>query len=206
MLVYRFYGAVRIDGKIYLAKTQYRSSKGANEAYDYKITEVKLIVSGSSTSNARTNPTSISIAKVLKEVEKSYDNGKKLLEEREKIAEEETLSRLSPDSQQIFDTAKEKFGTTLDMLHTIGFEYKGGTISDNELRYILWRSHENLKDGRYADVFSQAKYLHINAVVLGVSIHAPTGVRLVGAHRLAAQVHVSIHAPTRGATVMVQKY
>ena len=45
----------------------------------------------------------------------------------------------------------------LDMLHTIGFDYKGGTISDSELRYILWRSHENLKDGRYADVFSQAK-------------------------------------------------
>lgn len=90
-----------------------------------------MIVSGSSTSNARTNPTSISIAKVLKEVEKSYDNDKKLLEEREKIAEEETLFRLSPDSQQIFDTAKEKFGTTLDMLHTIGFDYKGGIISDS---------------------------------------------------------------------------
>lgn len=43
------------------------------------------------------------------------------------------------------------------MLHTIGFDYKGGTISDSELRYILWRSHENLKDGRYADVFSQVK-------------------------------------------------
>ena len=81
---------------------------------------------------------------------------------------------ISPDSQQIFDTARERFGTTLDMLHTIGFDYKGGTISDSELRYILWRSHKNLKDGRYADVFSQAKYLHINAVVLGVSIHAPT--------------------------------
>lgn len=108
MLVHRFYGAVRIDGKIYIAKTTIQEFKGkTNEAYDYKITEVKLIVSGSSTSNARTNPTSISIAKVLKEVEKSYDNGKKLLEEREKIAEEETLSRLSPDSQQIFDTAKK---------------------------------------------------------------------------------------------------
>ena len=45
----------------------------------------------------------------------------------------------------------------LDMLHTIGFDYKGGTISDSELRYILWRSYENLKDGRYADVFSVAK-------------------------------------------------
>ena len=47
-----------------------------------------MIVSGSSTSNARTNPTSISIAKVLKDVEKSYDKGKKMHEEREKIAED----------------------------------------------------------------------------------------------------------------------
>ena len=39
------------------------------------------------------------------------ENGKKMLEEREKIAEEETLFRLSPESQQIFDTAKEKFGS-----------------------------------------------------------------------------------------------
>ena len=44
------------------------------------------------------------------------------------------------------------------MLHTIGFDYKGGTISDSELRYILWRSHENLKDpNSHLDVFSQAK-------------------------------------------------
>lgn len=46
----------------------------------------------------------------------------------------------------------------LDMLHTIGFDYKGGTISDSELRYILWRSHENLKDpNSHLNVFSLAK-------------------------------------------------
>ena len=46
----------------------------------------------------------------------------------------------------------------LDMLHTIGFDYKGGTISDSELRYILWRSHENLKEPNPRfNVFSQAK-------------------------------------------------
>ena len=86
------------------------------------------------------------------------------------------------------------------MLHTIGFDCKGGTISDSELRYILWRSHKNLKDGRYADVFSQAKYLHINAVVLGVSIHAPMRGATCRRHTGLVAVAVSIHAPTRGAT------
>lgn len=325
MLVHRFYGAVRIDGKIYLAKTTIQEFKGeANEAYDYKITEVKLIVSGSSTSNARTNPTSISAAKVLKDVEKSYDKGKKLLEESEKIAEEETLPRqgdgrytdeelalindpaarlygesfrtkkqqkqyaervrnhmrkkanelaeklhlpveiieseedmaklkgqkanakgwyevksgkivlVLPNNESVADivetvlhegvahlglrklfgkqftqfldnvynhaeqsirekideiarknkvstrTATEEYLASLaettdfeninakwwsqikrfflDMLHTIGFDYKGGTISDSELRYILWRSHENLKEPNPRfNVFSQAK-------------------------------------------------
>lgn len=325
MLVHRFYGAVRIDGKIYLAKTTIQEFKGeANEAYDYKITEVKLIVSGSSTSNARTNPTSISAAKVLKDVEKSYDKGKKLLEESEKIADEETLFRqgdgrytdeelsilndpmakfagesfrtkkqqkeyaervrnrmrkkanelaeklhlpveiiesgedmaklqgkkakakgwyevksgkivlVLPNNESVADivetvlhegvahlglrklfgkqftqfldnvynhaeqsirekideiarknkvstrTATEEYLASLaettdfeninakwwsqikkfflDMLHTIGFDYKGGTISDSELRYILWRSHENLKEPNPRfNVFSQAK-------------------------------------------------
>ena len=74
-------GRITVDG----TQTQFSCKitiefKGeANEAYDYKITEVKLIVSGSSTSNARTNPTSISAAKVLKDVGKSYDKGKNCL-------------------------------------------------------------------------------------------------------------------------------
>ena len=326
MLVHRLYGAVRIDGKIYQAKTTIQEFKGkSNEAYDYKITEVKLIVSGSSTSDARTNPTSISAAKVLKDVEKSYDKGKKLLEESQKLDEispetlerqgdgrytdeelalindpaarlygesfrtkkqqkqyaervrnhmrkkanelaeklhlpveiiesEEDMAKLQgkkaqakgwyevksgkivlvlSNNESVADivetvlhegvahlglrklfgkqfnqfldnvynhaeqsirekideiarkgkvstrTATEEYLASLaettdfentnatwwhqikkfflDMLHTIGFDYKGGTISDSELRYILWRSHENLKDGRYADVFSVAK-------------------------------------------------
>ena len=82
LLVHRMYGAVSIDDKVYRAKTtihEFRDKE--NKAYDYKITEVKLIVSGSSTSNARTNLTSVDGAKLLDGVEKSYDNGKKVLDE-----------------------------------------------------------------------------------------------------------------------------
>ncbi len=47
----------------------------------------------------------------------------------------------------------------LRMLHKIGFEnFSGVTLSDNELRYILWRSYENLAEpGRYRSVLGEAE-------------------------------------------------
>ena len=46
----------------------------------------------------------------------------------------------------------------LNMLHKIGFEdFRGVTLSDNELRYILWRSYENLAEpGRYRNILGEA--------------------------------------------------
>ncbi len=45
------------------------------------------------------------------------------------------------------------------MLHKIGFEdFSGVTLSDNELRYILWRSYENLAEpGRYRSILGEAE-------------------------------------------------
>ena len=47
----------------------------------------------------------------------------------------------------------------LRMLHKIGFEdFSGVTLSDNELRYILWRSYENLAEpGRYRSIIGTAR-------------------------------------------------
>lgn len=46
----------------------------------------------------------------------------------------------------------------LKMLHSIGLKgYKGETLTDNELRYILWRSYENLAEpGRYRSIMGEA--------------------------------------------------
>lgn len=46
----------------------------------------------------------------------------------------------------------------LQMLHKIGFEdFSGVTLSDNELRYILWRSYEDLAEpGRYRSILGEA--------------------------------------------------
>ena len=47
----------------------------------------------------------------------------------------------------------------LSMVRSIGLKgFSGKTLSDNELRYILWRSYENLKNpGRYRNVFGGAE-------------------------------------------------
>ncbi len=46
----------------------------------------------------------------------------------------------------------------LDMLEKIGFEgFSGVTLSDNELRYLLWRSYENLAEpGRHRSILGEA--------------------------------------------------
>lgn len=107
MLVHRMYGAVSIDGKEYRTKTtvhEYRDKE--NRAYDYKITEVELIISGSSTSNALNNSTSVDAAKLLKGVEKSYDKGKKVLDESEK--ELNTRFRITPAMDKAYMDAVER--------------------------------------------------------------------------------------------------
>lgn len=44
-----------------------------------------------------------------------------------------------------------------DMLRSLGFSnINGVTLTDNELRYVLWRSYENLKENKYDNLFSEA--------------------------------------------------
>lgn len=47
----------------------------------------------------------------------------------------------------------------LKMLHSIGFEGWSATeLSDNELRFLLWRSYENMKEpGRYRSILGEAE-------------------------------------------------
>ena len=44
-----------------------------------------------------------------------------------------------------------------DMLSKLGFkDFRGVTLTDNELRYVLWRSYENLKEKKNDNIFSLA--------------------------------------------------
>ena len=99
MLVHRLYGAVKMNGELYRVKTTLHERYNADDrAYDYMVTSVELVISGSSTSDALTNSTrkslkDIAVAKLLKGVEKSYAPGKQLLDESESTGSEEQTSR-----------------------------------------------------------------------------------------------------------------
>lgn len=76
-------------------------------------------------------------------------------------ATEEYLASLAEDTEfeninaSWWQQIKDFF---LNMLHKMGFEdFRGVTLSDNELRYILWRSYENLAEpGRYRNILGEA--------------------------------------------------
>lgn len=82
-------------------------------------------------------------------------------------ATEEYLASLAEDTD--FDNAENRSWAGhwfnkikqlfLDMLHHIGLrDYDGVSLSDNELRYILWRSYKNLAEpGHYRNYFSIAE-------------------------------------------------
>lgn len=61
----------------------------------------------------------------------------------------------------------------LNMLHSIGLKgYQGETLTDNELRYILWRSYENLAEpGRYRSIMGEAADI-TKQMELGVGYYA----------------------------------
>ena len=74
-----------------------------------------------------------------------------------RTATEEYLASLAENTNASWwSKIKELF---LRMLHKIGFEdFSGVTLSDNELRYILWRSYENLAEpGRYRSIIGTAR-------------------------------------------------
>lgn len=82
-------------------------------------------------------------------------------------ATEEYLASLAEDTD--FDNAESRSWAGhwfnkikqlfLDMLHHIGLrDYDGVSLTDNELRYILWRSYKNLAEpGHYRNYFSIAE-------------------------------------------------
>ena len=113
-LIHRCYGAISIDGQEYLVKLTLKEnpSQTSRKAYTYEVTKIELLdstdgertgLSSSYQSNSNGSHTSkvnalvpVAVAKVIKNVEKSYDTGKKLLDES-KLADESTDLYRDPD-------------------------------------------------------------------------------------------------------------
>lgn len=79
-----------------------------------------------------------------------------------RVATEEYLASLAEDTNfenarnsGWFQRIKDFF---IDMMHALGFDdIVGASLSDNELRYILWRSYENMvRPGSYLNKFAEA--------------------------------------------------
>ena len=80
-----------------------------------------------------------------------------------RVATEEYLAELAEDTNFEYLERQTSFWQKLkqlfmDMLESIGWNYKGPELSDNELRYILWRSYENMVNpGRHRSILGMAE-------------------------------------------------
>jgi predicted RNA methylase len=104
ILVHRLYGAVEMDGKIYRVKTTMQEFRGGeeNKPHSYEVTKIELLDSPGKRENpdrphSDASNNSIDTAKLLQGVEKSYDSGKKLLDESKNLTDGETFFRKEGD-------------------------------------------------------------------------------------------------------------
>ena len=80
-----------------------------------------------------------------------------------RTATEEYLAQLAEDTN--FDALENNWSfwskikqLFMDMLESIGWNYQGPTLTDNELRYLLWRSYENMVNpGRHRSILGMAE-------------------------------------------------
>ena len=117
--------------------------------------------------------------------EKGYD---------QRTATEEYLASLAEDMN--YETTDPTFWTAikeafLDMLHTLGFDYAGPVLTDNELRYILWRSYKNLEEpGSFRSILGTAEDLKMQET-LGVGQYETEGKESAAAEDLFREDDIS---------------
>ncbi len=117
--------------------------------------------------------------------EKGYD---------QHTATEEYLASLAEDMN--YETTDPTFWTAikeafLDMLHTLGFDYAGSVLTDNELRYILWRSYKNLEEpGSFRSILGAAEDLKMQET-LGVGQYETEGKESAAAEDLFREDDIS---------------
>lgn len=114
VMIHRLYGAVDIAGKIYRVKVTLKENvrtKETSKAYSYEATKIELL-SGQSGDVTMTSPrndnNSILTAKLLKDIEKSYGKGVKLLKDDKSSDPRFQIvgNSLSDEEKKIVETAK----------------------------------------------------------------------------------------------------
>lgn len=95
-LIHRFYSAVELDGKIYRVKTTFieDSTDNTKRPHSYEVDEIEVTMeettttSGGAQARESNENRTLEATKLLNGVEKSYDPGKKLLDESEKSSDD----------------------------------------------------------------------------------------------------------------------
>lgn len=82
----------------------------------------------------------------------NWDFAKATEEYLASLAEDESIYRNSQDQTRWLFKIKRFF---MEMLRTLGFNYLGPSLSDNELKYVLWCSYQNLQ-GELNPIFKTA--------------------------------------------------
>ena len=108
ILVHRFVGAIKVDGKEYRVKTtmlEYKQADMASREYAYDVTKIEVLddtMSNTPNDLDRAAEGLLPLAKLLKDVEKSYDSGKKVLDESRKADENPILYRDGGETEDIW--------------------------------------------------------------------------------------------------------
>ena len=121
-LMHRFYGVAIISDTPCRVMTLMREdgrSEESNGIHSYEVQKIEVLDNDlPSTSNGvgtqMDNPSAYPLAKLLKNVEKAYDNGKKLLEESKKRSDDAVLTSRKDGDVRYFRTANgEAYGFTV---------------------------------------------------------------------------------------------
>lgn len=135
LLIHRVYGAVDIDGVVYRVKITMKENMQdrslPNKPYSYEVTDISTKIEPLEAIDAQVQDhgshsnDSISGTNLLKKVEMSYDNGKKLLDESEKMGISIENQRKIADS--VVNTANKLGGaeaTVYSSLDDVPEEYR----------------------------------------------------------------------------------
>lgn len=173
-LIHRFYGAINLDGTVYRVKTtieEHSNKSFPNAAHSYEVTEIEAFIEetmNAPTDGALTSTSSregiLGVAKLLQGVEKSYEPGKKLLDESAKgadgmryreadVADVSDEARISPEAKRSHaEKLAKKFNTPIvivddvEKLPATMRNKKGGYDVRNGNVIVVISNHADVED------------------------------------------------------------
>ena len=191
VLIHRVYAAASVDGHLCRVKITMKENvvdrKAANKPYSYEVTDISTEIEplepigGEAKSNPGISNNSISAAKLLKNVEMSYNPGVKVLDASEKRSEKVREHRVYHGSGADFDAFDHShmgegegaqaygWGTYVTEVEGIGRTYaenNPGTVDVSELEYDREKAQEDIAEkvlARYGNIDCEFEVMYNGA-------------------------------------------